>query len=381
MQPSSPTDPSSSEPASGPVTLEIGQLDRKYGELRLAEPGRQSRLTAAILAHGQQIPVLVVRVETVCTDRYVLIDGYARVSALLALARDLVDALVLSGTETHALVLSYRLEAGRRRSALEEAWLLRELISQGESPAALAVSLHRSTSWISRRLALVRVLPDSVQESLRRGQIPAQAAMKSLVPLARANRGQCEQLVRQLQGEPISVRQMETLYQGWIAGDPEQRARLLEHPWLFLKAKEEISPEPTPIPEPAEGAQLEKLVESLLGMACQARRWIRRGAWHEANRPQRRAIRARWRELARVLSELEELTEEETGDARSRHAQRDPAPEEARTRDPGHRADLAGVEELRQTSSPERERGGSPAGTRREVDAAPGSGACAAPAV
>ncbi len=330
----------------GPVAIEIGQLDRKYAQLRLADPGRQSRLTASILAHGQQTPVLVVPADA---GRYVLIDGYARVKALASLARDLVAALVLSGGETQALALSYRLEAGRRRSVLEEAWLLRELVAQGESPATLAVALHRSTSWISRRLALVRVLPESVQAAIRRGQLPAQAAMKSLVPLARANGTQCERLVTQLQGRSISVRQMETLYQGWRAGDAEQRARVLEHPWLFLKAQDEILVEPAP--EPAAGTRLENLTESLVGMACQARRWIRRGAWQQASTRQRRSIRARWRELELVLSELAELTAEETGHARSRHARRDPAPAETGARDPGDRPDVAAVEELRQTGS------------------------------
>ena len=78
---------------------------------------------------------------------------------------------------------------------LEEAWLLRELVEvHGENATTLAVSLQRSASWISRRLALVRVLPESVQSAVRRGQLPPQAAMKSLVPLARANRTQCEDL-------------------------------------------------------------------------------------------------------------------------------------------------------------------------------------------
>lgn len=335
------------ETGPGPMAIEIGQLDRKYGQLRLADPGRQSRLTASILAHGQQIPVLVVPADS--AGRYVLIDGYARVEALSSLARDLVEALVLSGGETDALVLSYRLEAGRRRTAIEEAWLLRELVAQGESPASLAVSLQRSTSWISRRLALVRVLPESAQDVVRRGQVPAQAAMKSLVPLARANRGQCERLVTQLQGQRISVRQMETLYQGWRAGEAEQRARVLDHPWLFLKAKEETAVEPAP--EPGEGARLEKLIESLVGMACQARRWIRRGAWHQASTRQRRNIRARWRELDLVFSELDELTEEEAEHARSRHTRGDPAPAETGARNPGDRPDAAPVEELRQTGS------------------------------
>lgn len=42
-------------------------------------------------------------------DRYILLDGYARVRALRALGRDEVDALLLALPEAEALVLSHRL--------------------------------------------------------------------------------------------------------------------------------------------------------------------------------------------------------------------------------------------------------------------------------
>ena len=44
----------------------------------------------------------------------------------------------------------------------------------------------KSESWVSRRLALVSELPEPVQELVRSGGLPAHAAMKHLVPLARA---------------------------------------------------------------------------------------------------------------------------------------------------------------------------------------------------
>jgi ParB family chromosome partitioning protein len=305
---------STSETCSGATPLEIGELERKYAALRIADPARQSRLTASISAHGQQTPVVVV---PQALDRYVLIDGHARVAALEALSRDLIDALVWPVSEAQALVLSLRFEASRRRSALEEGWLLRELVEgHGQSPFQLALALQRSASWISRRLALVRVVPESVQAAVRRAQVPAQAAMKSLVPLARAKRAHCERLVTQLEGRSISVRQLETLYQGWRASDAEQRERLVEHPWLYLKARDETRAE-EPVPEPPEGARLERVMEMLVSLARQAGRSIRGGALHRAHPPQRRAIAASRQQLALILAEIERLIAEETDHARS----------------------------------------------------------------
>lgn len=54
--------------------LEIAQLQRRYTDLRVMDPGRVGRLAASIAEEGQRSPVLVVG--------DVLIDGYHRVQAL-----------------------------------------------------------------------------------------------------------------------------------------------------------------------------------------------------------------------------------------------------------------------------------------------------------
>ncbi|MBD3334656.1 MAG: hypothetical protein GF355_03990, partial [Candidatus Eisenbacteria bacterium] len=221
------------------MQIEIRELEPKYAALRIADPMRQSRLTASICESGQQTPVVVVPRDG---EGYVLIDGYGRVAALESLAQDLVEAMVLPLSESEALVWCHRVETARRRSALEEGWLLQELVEgHGRSQPDLAVALQRSVSWVSRRLALVRTLSEAVQSRVRDGRIPAQAAMKFLVPLARAKPQHCRALVEGLGSRRISVRQMETLYLGWRRGDSEQQARLVESPWLYLKAAEETT--------------------------------------------------------------------------------------------------------------------------------------------
>jgi ParB/RepB/Spo0J family partition protein len=354
-----------SEPQSGPSAIEIGHLKRKYGDLRIADPARQGRLTASIFEHGQRTPVVVVPDGP---DGYVLIDGYARVAALERLARDLVEALIWPLSETQGLVLNLRLEGSRQRSALEEGWLLAELVEvHGQTPLGLALSLERSFSWVSRRLALVRVVPESAQEAIRRGQIPAQAAMKSLVPLARAKPEHCERLVLNLEGRPISVRQMQALHEGWKDGDAEQRERIVEHPWLYLKAKNEVLGD-MPVPEPSDAVRLEGIMESLVSLARQARRWIRHGAWRHARSRQQRLIEASRRELDPILAEIDRLIEEESAHARPRHPDDDPSVAAAGPRDPSHRSGPPDLEELGQGDPPEGQCHGSWSATRGLLD-------------
>jgi ParB/RepB/Spo0J family partition protein len=220
------------------MEIEFHQLETKYAGLRIADAPRIARLVASLCEHGQQQPVLVVRGGSSAEDRerYVLIDGYARVAALHELKRDSVAATVLDLAEADALLLAFRLERNRVRSAIEEAWLLRELI-EGHAivQRVLGPLLGRSASWVSRRLALIGVLPAVATAAVRAGTLPAQAAMKYLVPLARANAAQCEQLVSSLGRRRVAVRQMARLYAGWRAGNAEQRQAIVERPWLYLE--------------------------------------------------------------------------------------------------------------------------------------------------
>jgi ParB/RepB/Spo0J family partition protein len=231
--------PAEPAPTAGTVPLECHALVRTYAHLRVREPGAEARLVASLAEVGQQSPVLAVRDAD---RRAVLIDGYRRVRALERLGRDTVDAIVLGLSEADALIYCHRQETSRRRSVLEDGWLLRELRGQGPTLRALGEALHRSTSWISRRLGLVQALPESVEEAVRRGVVPPHSAMKSLVPLARANKGHCEELVRRLGAERITTRQMAQLYAAWRAGNDEQKERVVTAPLLSLRAAQGVTP-------------------------------------------------------------------------------------------------------------------------------------------
>lgn len=223
------------------MQLEIHQLVQRYAALRICSRSRGGRLLASLLEHGQQTPVTVVpHLEE--AHRYVLIDGYARVRALTELGHDLVAVLVWPLPEAEALVLSHK--ASRRRpTALEEGWLLWELLREhGLSRRELCLRMERSASWVSRRMALVTALPEEVQRAVQRGQVSAQAAMKSLVPLARANAAHCEALIARLGTDGLSVREAARLYEAWRSADASGRERIVSQPGLCLAALAEPEP-------------------------------------------------------------------------------------------------------------------------------------------
>lgn len=228
------------------MQIELSQLELTYAALRISQSAAQSQLTARLCAVGQQSPVVVVAVEPpVVPERFVLIDGYRRVEALRQLGNDTVEAVVLALPAADALLWHRRQDASRRRTALEDGWLLRELREQHAiTGVEIARRLGRSSSWVSRRLSLVDTLPERVQQLVRSGTISPQAAMKYLVPLARAKSADCEQLAENLGGQRISVRQMRQLYVAWRRSEGEQRRRLVESPTLYLQAAAEAAPSP-----------------------------------------------------------------------------------------------------------------------------------------
>ena len=176
------------------MQVEFHQLDRRWERLRVRHPARQRRLLASLADSGQQTPIVVVAAESE-PDRYVVIDGYKRIAALEQLGRDTVEAVVWPMSEAAAILLDRSLRLSEHETALEVGWLLAELEQRfGYGLDELARCFDRSVSWVSRRLALVEVLPEAIQQQVREGQAPAQVALKYLAPVARQSLKDCQRM-------------------------------------------------------------------------------------------------------------------------------------------------------------------------------------------
>src|SRR5258708_38527881 len=228
------------------MRLEWHQLERRLEHLRVHRPERHRRLLASLAASGQQTPIVVVAAEQ--PKHYLIIDGYQRVAALKQLGRDTVEAVVWSLSEVEALLLDRSMRSGDHETALEEGWVLVELEQRfGYGLEELARRFDRSLSWVSRRMALVELLPDSVQQRVREGSIPAHAAMKFLVPVARSRPDHCRRMAEGFARHRLRSREAGQLYAAWRTATATVRERLLDDPQLFLKTQrqhEVVPPSP-----------------------------------------------------------------------------------------------------------------------------------------
>ena len=252
------------------MDVEIHQLDLRYEALRKRSPRRERQLMASLAEVGQLLPIVVVRAEV--ADRYVVVDGYKRVRAARRLRWDTVAATMWEIGEADALLLERMMRTGDPEGPLEQGWLLCELRDRfGLSQSELARRFDRTVSWVSRRLALVAELPSSIQEHVRSGALTPYAAMKYLVPLARANVGDCERLVTAIAPARPTTRQVAELYAGWVSGSDATRERMLADPALYLRAQDEARR-----PEPADKSPAQLLLDDLGALGGVARRTHRR---------------------------------------------------------------------------------------------------------
>jgi ParB/RepB/Spo0J family partition protein len=283
------------------MQLEFHQLDRRWEHLRVRHPGRQRRLLASLAESGQQTPIVVVAAEGQA-DRYVVIDGYKRIAALEQLGRDTVEAVAWPMSEAAAVLLDRSLRLSEHETALEVGWLLAELEQRfGYSLDELARRFDRSVSWVSRRLALVEILPEAIQQQVRAGKVLAQVAMKFLVPVARQSLEDCQRMAAIFANHHCDTRQAGQLYAAWRQGSPAIRKRILDEPELFFKTqRQEMKPSTTV------GAELLRDLEMVAAIVNRTHRRLAGAAAMKVDRQQGDVAR---QQIARIEKQLQRIDE------------------------------------------------------------------------
>jgi ParB/RepB/Spo0J family partition protein len=322
------------------MRLEFHQLDCRWEHVRVRHPARHRRLLASLAASGQQTPIVVVAMESQ-GDRYLVIDGYQLIAALQQLGCDTVEAVVWPMNEAEALLLDCSLRSAEHQSALEQGWLLAEMEQHfGYGLEELARRFDRSVSWVSRRLALVELLPESIQQLVREGRISAHVAMKFLVPVARISLEDCQRMATAFAQHYCSTREAEQLYAAWRDGSKVIRERLLAEPELFFKTQRQpAQPDNTP------AAGVERDMEMVIAVLRRARQQLR-VALPAMSRAQQQNLQ---QQLETARRELDRMTEQIGKENPAVHADPRPThhdsgtarPEGEQTRDCPYVGDLA----------------------------------------
>ena len=308
------------------MQLEFHQLDQRWQHLRARQPQRYRRLLASLAETGQQTPIVVVLAEdntpTQTNPRYLVIDGHKRIAALRQLGRDTVDATVWPMREADALLLDRTLRLSQQETALEQGWLLLEMEQRyGYSIEELARRFDRSTTWISRRLALVELLPEAIQQQVLEGTIAAQLAMKYLAPVARVSVEDCQRMAAAFATHRWNTREAGQLYMAWREGSRLVRERILDAPELFLKTQRQGQ---SPSPAGTEAAAFQRDLETAAASVQRASRRLNVALSEmdgkQRDQAQQKIGQAR-RALERMAQQMEQEKEQEQEAREEPHAE------------------------------------------------------------
>jgi len=214
--------------------IEIAHLDLRYAHTRMHRAEIVSSLVTSIEQCGQISPVIVVKEGDFS---FVLIDGYLRVVALKRCGRDTVLAEIWHCREMEALIRVLMRSQERRWEVLEQALVIRELQDRHKlSQTEISHLMGRNQSWVSRRLALLDALSEEILESVKKGHVSTWAAIRVLVPMARAIADHATILTQTLVKEPISTRDLTEFFRHYQKSNRNKRDKMVHQPVLFLKA-------------------------------------------------------------------------------------------------------------------------------------------------
>ena len=215
-------------------TLDLHRLELRYAELRVPDTAAITRLTRSIAVNGQLVPCIAVAGEG---HSAILLDGYPRVAALPQLGKDTAEVECWDGDPIQGLLGVLARTRSRAFVPIEEALLLRELLSIGSlSQHDIARRCGRDVSWVSRRLQLITALSDGLLTAVRQGKVSPWAAVRILAPLARANSAHAEQLLASLHTTPLTTRQLATWFAQYQGASRTVRERMVEAPQLLLNS-------------------------------------------------------------------------------------------------------------------------------------------------
>lgn len=223
------------------LEVDLHRLELRFAQTRLLEPRAVEHLAQSIEQCGQLIPcVAVPAVEArplPLSERWVLIDGYRRVSALKRLGRDTAQIQVWRCEVAQGLLQALACAQARRLDPIEEALLLRELLEGfGLTQHELARRSGRDVSWVNRRLSLLTGLPQECLAAVRAGSVSCWAATRVLSPLARANAVHAAALLQAAREQPLSTRELSQWFAHYQRSSRAVRERMVAQPELFLKA-------------------------------------------------------------------------------------------------------------------------------------------------
>lgn len=249
--------------------VEIVQIGVSYSRVRCPAPRHIEQMKASLTAHGQLTALVVVKRP----NGLELIDGFKRRRAAneMGWTRLRVTPMDLDEQGQWAAMLALN-HATHAMTVLEEALVLREMVTTGMTQTQIGEILNRHKSWVSRRIGMIERLHPELVEQIRNGILPPGAARR-LLALPQGNQLELATVVMH---HGLGCQQTELLIRLWKNASPLIRDYLLSEPRTALANAEASDPEHPPDPRlTLRGQRLQRHCRILQVVALRTRGMLR----------------------------------------------------------------------------------------------------------
>jgi len=249
--------------------LEMRQIGTSYGRVRCLLPRQIEQMKASLTAHGQLTALVVVKRQSGLE----LIDGFKRHRAAEQMGWTTLRAVSMDVDEQAQWAAMLALNrATHSMSVLEEALVLREMVTMGMTQSGIGQMLNRHKTWVSRRIGLIERLHPELVEQIREGILPPGAARRLLALPA----GNQLELATVVTHHGLGSQETEVFVRLWKNADPPVRDYLLAHPRQALTNARAGDPEQPPDPRlTARGQRLQRYLRILEGVAPRTLQMLR----------------------------------------------------------------------------------------------------------
>jgi len=286
--------------------LEIRRIGTSYGRVRCLVPRQIEQMKASLTAHGQLTALVVV----IRQGRPELIDGFKRHRAAgeMGWTTLRVTSMEVDEQGQWAAMLALN-RATHSMSVLEEALVLREMVTMAMTQVEIGHILNRHKSWVSRRIGLIERLHPELVQQIREGILPPGAAR----PLLSLPAGNQLELATVVTHHGLGSEETELLVRLWKNAEPPVRDYLLAHAREALANARSGDPEQPPDPRlTPRGQLLQRHLRILQGVAPRTLQMLRPG-------PAEEDLQILAGDLESTMSSLSRLTEA-LGSARPRES-------------------------------------------------------------
>ena len=221
-------------------TIDITKINLQNESLKLKNRKVEKDLLSSIAEYGIRDPLL----GFFKSNFFILVDGFKRYRCCKKLHIDYFPIGEISSDEASAFIKTLKISNSKSLHILEQAKFIKQLYDHHNMTiSSIAVSLEKSSAWVTARLSLLKDLTPILEEKIFKGHFPVWNAMGILHQFKRltiVSDKEIDDFVKATSGKGLSVKDIDLLANGYFKGGDEFKDQIKNgnFTWSINKLKD-----------------------------------------------------------------------------------------------------------------------------------------------